>query len=115
MERCSELAIHTDEVEAARETLARAPVQALAETFRALGDPTRVGILLVLAERELCGCDLADLFGVTPGAISHQLKLLKAHRLVRSRRDGKLVFYCLDDEHVHTLFAEGRKHVEELT
>ena len=52
---------------------------------------------------------------MTPGAISHQLRLLKAHRLVRSRRDGKLVFYCLDDEHVHTLFAEGRKHVEELT
>ena len=115
MESCSHLAIHQEEVAAARKDLAAAPVEALADTFRALGDRTRVGILLALAERELCGCDLADLFGVTPGAISHQLRLLKAHRLVRSRREGKLVFYCLDDEHVHTLFAEGRKHVEELT
>jgi DNA-binding transcriptional ArsR family regulator len=105
--------VHPEQVAAAREALAAAPVQALAETFRTLGDPTRVGILLALADRDLCGCDLAELFGVTPSAISHQLRLLKAHRLVRARREGKLVYYGLDDEHVHTLFAEGRKHVEE--
>jgi ArsR family transcriptional regulator len=72
-----------------------------------------VGILLALADRELCGCDLAELLGVTPSAISHQLRLLKAHRLVRARWEGKLVYHGLDDEHVHTLFAEGRRHVEE--
>ena len=113
MESCTERAVHPGQVAAAREALAVAPVVALAETFRTLGDPTRVGILLALADRELCGCDLAELFGVTPSAISHQLRLLKAHRLVRARREGKLVYYGLDDEHVHTLFAEGRKHVEE--
>ncbi len=113
MESCAERTVHPEQVAAARSALAAAPVEALAETFRTLGDPTRVGILLALADRELCGCDLAELFGVTPSAISHQLRLLKAHRLVRARREGKLVYYGLDDEHVHTLFAEGRKHVEE--
>ncbi|MDF1554414.1 MAG: metalloregulator ArsR/SmtB family transcription factor [Deferrisomatales bacterium] len=113
MEGCTERTVHPGQVEAARSALAAAPVAALAETFRTLGDPTRVGILLALADRELCGCDLSELFGVTPSAISHQLRLLKAHRLVRARREGKLVYYGLDDEHVHTLFAEGRKHVEE--
>jgi DNA-binding transcriptional ArsR family regulator len=115
MESCAERAVHPEQVAAARGALAAAPVEALAETFRTLGDPTRVGILLSLADRELCGCDLAEIFGVTPSAISHQLRLLKAHRLVRARREGKLVYYGLDDEHVHTLFAEGRKHVEERT
>ncbi|HSH69205.1 MAG TPA: metalloregulator ArsR/SmtB family transcription factor [Deferrisomatales bacterium] len=113
MEDCTERTVHPEQVAAARSALTAAPVEALAETFRTLGDPTRVGILLALADRELCGCDLAELFGVTPSAISHQLRLLKAHRLVRARREGKLVYYGLDDEHVHTLFAEGRKHVEE--
>lgn len=113
MERCTDCTVHLSRVETARKALQTAPVGALAETFRALGDPTRVGILTVLAQQELCGCDLAALFGVTPSAISHQLRLLKAHRLVRARREGKLVYYGLDDDHVHTLFAVGRLHVEE--
>ena len=113
MDSCAERAIHPEWVADARSSLASAPVTALADTFKALGDPTRVGILLALAHRELCGCDLAELFEVTPSAISHQLRLLRAHRLVRPRREGKMVYYSLDDEHVQTLFAEGVKHVKE--
>ena len=71
------------------------------------------GVLNVLLEGELCVCDLAELLAVTPSAISHQLRLLRAHRLVRARRDGKLMYYSLDDDHVHTLFAEGLRDVRE--
>lgn len=113
MDTCCESLVHPEAVEAARAEVEGAPVEALAETFKILGDPTRVGILLALSACELCVCDLAELFRVTPSAVSHQLRLLRAHRLVRPRRDGKLVYYRLDDEHVRTLFAEGLRHVGE--
>ena len=113
MEVCAERLIHPEAVEGARERLDGMPFERLADTFRVLGDRTRVGILAALGAGELCVCDLAELFGLTPGAISHQLRLLKAHRLVKSRREGKLVFYSLDDDHVVTLFEEGLKHVRE--
>ncbi|RMG87866.1 MAG: transcriptional regulator [Candidatus Dadabacteria bacterium] len=113
MDVCSELLIHPEAVARARNEVETAPVEALAEAFKILGDPTRVRILLALAAEELCVCDLAELLGLSPSAVSHQLRLLKAHRLVKSRREGKLVFYALDDDHVRTLFAEARRHVEE--
>jgi DNA-binding transcriptional ArsR family regulator len=110
---CEEEGIHPEAVRACREVLAATPAEELAETFRVLGDPTRVRILLALATRELCVCDLAELFDLTPSALSHQLRLLRAHRLVKPRRNGKLVYYSLDDDHVRTLFGEGLRHVEE--
>lgn len=113
MDLCEERIIHPQAVDEARRALVGAPAEELAETFKILGDPTRVRILLALAAAELCVCDLADLFAVTPSAVSHQLRLLRAHRLVRSRREGKLAYYSLDDDHVHTLFAEGLRHVTE--
>jgi DNA-binding transcriptional ArsR family regulator len=88
-------------------------VAALAETFRVLGDPTRVRILDALSSAELCVCDLATLLGVSESAVSHQLRLLRGMRLVRSRRDGRMVFYALDDDHVISLFHQGLRHVEE--
>jgi DNA-binding transcriptional ArsR family regulator len=91
MDLCDVQLIHPEAVGAARSGLAEAPIEALAETFKVLGDPTRVGILFALSKRELCVCDLAELFAVTPSAVSHQLRLLRAHRLVRARRDGKYV------------------------
>ncbi|MDP2401684.1 MAG: metalloregulator ArsR/SmtB family transcription factor [Actinomycetota bacterium] len=97
----------------ARAALAEAPVETLADTFKVLGDPTRVRMLLALGACELCVCDLAELLGVTSSAVSHQLRLLRVHHLVRCRREGKLAFYCLDDDHVRALFAQGREHVEE--
>lgn len=113
METCSVTVVHPEAVALAREAVASAPVEALAATFKVLGDPTRVRILLALSARELCVCDLAEIFDVTPSAVSHQLRLLRHHRLVRPRRDGKLVYYSLDDDHVRELFAEGLRHVRE--
>ena len=85
----------------------------LAETFRALGDPTRVRILDALSRAELCVCDIATLLSLTESAVSHQLRLLRSLRLVRSRRAGRMVFYALDDAHITRLFAQGLEHVEE--
>jgi len=88
-------------------------VERLAETFKALGDPTRVRMLSALSRAELCVCDLATLLGATESAISHQLRLLRSLRVVRARRDGRMVFYRLDDDHIVRLLAQGRAHVEE--
>jgi ArsR family transcriptional regulator len=86
---------------------------ALAETFKLLGDPTRVRMLDALARSELCVCDLAGLLGLSESAVSHQLRLLRGMRLVRPRRAGRMVFYTLDDQHIVGLFAQGLEHVEE--
>jgi ArsR family transcriptional regulator, lead/cadmium/zinc/bismuth-responsive transcriptional repressor len=88
-------------------------VAGLSETFRALGDPTRVRILDALTHEELCVCDLATLLGLTESAVSHQLRLLRTLRLVRARRDGRMMFYALDDQHIVTLFQQGLRHVDE--
>jgi DNA-binding transcriptional ArsR family regulator len=85
----------------------------LAETFRLLGDMTRVRILDALSCSELCVCDIARLLGLSESAVSHQLRLLRGLRLVRPRRAGRQVFYALDDEHIVKLFREGLRHVEE--
>ena len=88
-------------------------VDALAEVFNLLGDPTRVRILDALTHGERCVCDLAALVGLSESAISHQLRLLRASRLVRVRRAGRLAFYSLDDHHVVGLLHDTRKHIEE--
>jgi DNA-binding transcriptional ArsR family regulator len=88
-------------------------VVSLAETFRALGDPTRVRILDALAQGELCVCEIATLVKLSESAVSHQLRLLRSLRIVRSRRHGRMVFYALDDDHVRHLFAQALRHVEE--
>ncbi len=85
----------------------------LAAIFSALGDPTRVRILDVLSHGELCVCDLAAVLGLSQSAVSHQLRLLRALRLVRARRDGRMVFYAVDDRHVTDLLGQGLKHVRE--
>ncbi|MCX7793454.1 MAG: metalloregulator ArsR/SmtB family transcription factor [Thermodesulfovibrionales bacterium] len=90
-----------------------AKLHQLAETFRVLGDPTRIKIIFALSEEELCVCDIANLLGTTKSAVSHQLRILRATRLVKYRKDGKMVFYSLDDEHIKNLFKEGLRHVEE--
>ena len=90
-----------------------AHVTTLAETFRALGDPTRVRVLDALSHAELCVCDLARLLGLTESATSHQLRILRSLRLVRTRRAGRMVFYVLDDDHITRLFAQGLEHVRE--
>ena len=89
-------------------------VGALAETFKILGDPTRVRIAFALAREELCVCDLANLLGVSQSAVSHSLRTLRQMKLVRFRREGKIAYYTLDDEHIARLIDEGFRHVEEL-
>jgi DNA-binding transcriptional ArsR family regulator len=88
-------------------------VGALADIFKVLGDPTRVRILDVLSRGELCVCHLAQLLDLTDSAVSHQLRLLRTTRVVRARREGRLIYYSLDDKHVLTLFRQGLRHVEE--
>lgn len=88
-------------------------VQALADTFSALGDPTRVRILDALSHGELCVCDLAAVLRLSQSAVSHQLRLLRGLRLVRPRRDGRVVFYSLDDQHIMAIFRQTLQHVEE--
>lgn len=91
-----------------------AAVTALAETFRLLGDPTRIRIALALSREELCVCDLANLLGVSQSAVSHSLRALRQMRLVRFRKEGKIAYYALDDDHIARLLDEGFRHVEEL-
>lgn len=88
-------------------------VEGLADTFRVLGDPTRVRILDALATGELCVCDIAALVGISESAVSHQLRLLRGMRLVRPRRAGRLVYYAVDDHHILELLNQAMTHVEE--
>ncbi len=88
-------------------------VDGLTEIFRVLGDPTRVRILDVLSRDELSVGDIAARLGVTESAVSHQLRLLRNTRIVRSRREGRMIFYALDDQHVLALFRQGLRHVQE--
>jgi len=86
---------------------------ALAETFKVLADTTRVRILDAVSHSELCVCDIARRVGLSESAVSHQLRVLRATRLVRSRRAGRQIFYTLDDQHIVGLFEQGLEHVEE--
>lgn len=88
-------------------------VEALADTFRVLGDPTRVRILDALSAGELCVCDIASLVGISESAVSHQLRLLRGMRLVRPRRAGRLVYYAVDDQHILELLTQALTHVQE--
>jgi len=88
-------------------------VEGLADTFRVLGDPTRVRILDALSSGELCVCDIASLVGISESAVSHQLRLLRSMRLVRYRRAGRLMFYAVDDHHILELLKQALTHIEE--
>ena len=85
----------------------------LAELFKVFGDSTRIRILYVLFEAEVCVCDLASALNMNQSAISHQLKILKQNKLVKARSEGKSVFYSLADDHVRMIIAKGQEHIEE--
>ena len=113
-ETCAEVCVDKSRVAAARRRLlSQEAATTLADTFRVLGDVTRVRMLDALSAGELCVCDLATLLGLSDSAVSHQLRLLRNLRLVRSRRDGRLIYYALDDQHIVHLFEQGLRHVEE--
>lgn len=88
-------------------------VAGLSEIFKVLGDETRTKVLFLLAQQELCVCDLAAVLEMSLPAVSHHLRLLKALRLVKYRRDGKMVYYSLDDEHILNLIREAQAHFAE--
>ena len=111
---CGILCIHTDLIASVREKLIlREQVNPLAELFKTLGDPTRVRIMDALAQTEFCVCDLSELLGLSQSATSHQLRVLRNNRLVKYRREGKMVYYSLDDKHIMTLYREGLEHISE--
>jgi len=104
--------IHEDSAAAARAGLIddEAALR-LAETFSALSDPTRLRIISALSSRELCVCDLAAVLGMSQSAVSHQLRYLRALHLARARKEGRVVYYSLDDEHIRDLYQLGLAHV----
>lgn len=111
---CEEEVVHPDTVEYVRAKLPPDEVlYDLAELFKMFGDSTRVKILYALLESELCVCDIAKLLDVTQSAVSHQLRVLKSGKLVKCRREGKVMFYSLADDHVVRMISQGMEHVEE--
>ena len=112
---CEVQFVDEQKVENARKAMKSAQaVAALAETFRILGDPTRIKIAFALSKEELCVCDVANLLGVSQSAVSHSLRTLRQMKLVRYRKEGKIAYYTLDDDHIANLLDEGFRHVEEL-
>lgn len=111
---CDQVFVHEDLVKKVNEGMPEEEeLYDLAELFKVFGDSTRIRILFVLFEAEVCVCDLAEVLHMTQSAVSHQLKILKQAKLVSARREGKSVFYSLADDNVRTIIAQGREHIEE--
>lgn len=114
IEHCSTVIIHSDVVD---KTKSRMPVDEtffeLAEFFKMFGDSTRIKILWALFENEMCVCDIAALLNMTQSAISHQLRVLKQAKLVKNRKEGKVVYYSLDDNHIKQVLDQGLEHINE--
>ena len=114
VERCEFIHAHEEIVKKVNEQMPDDEIlYDLAELFKIFGDSTRIKILYVLFESEMCVCDIAQLLNMTQSAISHQLRVLKQSKLVKYRREGKTVFYSLADSHVRTILGQGMEHVAE--
>lgn len=111
-ECCDSFETHDDLLKKVTENMpAEEQLYDLAELFKIFGDSTRIRILFVLFESEVCVCDLARVLNMTQSAVSHQLKILKSSKLVKNRREGKSVFYSLSDNHVRSIVAQGIEHI----
>ncbi|MGI5966235.1 MULTISPECIES: ArsR/SmtB family transcription factor [Anaerotruncus] len=114
VERCEYIHAHEDIIRKVTQEMPEDEIlYDLAELFKIFGDSTRIKILYVLFESEMCVCDIAQLLNMTQSAISHQLRALKQSKLVKYRREGKTVFYSLADGHVRTIINQGMEHVAE--
>ena len=114
VDRCEYIHVHEDIIGRVNESMPDEEIlYDLAELFKIFGDSTRIKILYVLFESEMCVCDIAQLLGMTQSAISHQLRSLKQSKLVKYRREGKTVFYALADGHVRTILDQGMEHISE--
>lgn len=113
-ETCGTRVVHLERVARARaEAIGEKEMDRLALTFKIMGDPTRLGIIIALRGGEMCVCDIAAYIGISESAISHQLRRLRELSLVRSRRDGQVLYYTLDDDHVLDLVSIGLEHIRE--
>ncbi len=111
---CETTVIHQDVIECVRPQLPdEEDLYDLAELFKVFGDSTRIKIICALFESEMCVCDIASLLNMTQSAISHQLRVLKTAKLVKNRKEGKVVYYSLDDDHVKHIFDQGLAHITE--
>ncbi len=111
---CEVLCINERKVASARRAMKPdATLFKLAATFKVLGDPTRTKVISALLQEELCVCDLASLIGISQSAISHQLRVLRNMNLVKYRKEGRIAYYSLDDDHISSILTAGLKHVEE--
>ena len=111
---CQIRVVHLDRIEKARrEVISAHELDRLSLTYKVLGDPNRLKIVMALRNVELCVCDLAAFTGLTDSAVSHQLRRLKDLALVKSRREGQIIYYSLDDEHVSQLLDIGLEHITE--
>ena len=111
---CRETVLHPERIAQANGQMQNEEeLFALADFYKIFGDSTRIRILFVLYETELCVCDIAETLGMTVSAISHQLRILKQARLVKFRRAGKTVYYSLADDHIHAILAQGMEHIRE--
>ena len=111
---CQVRVVHLDRVEKARrEVISAHELDRLSLTYKVLGDPNRLKIVMALGNVEMCVCDLAAFTGLTDSAVSHQLRRLKDLALIKSRREGQIIYYSLDDEHVSQLLNVGLEHVQE--
>lgn len=114
IEKCSSNVIHKEIIDRVSESMPREEVlYDLAELFKVFGDSTRIKIICALFESEMCVCDIANLLNMTQSAISHQLRVLKSNRLVKYRRDGKVIYYSLEDDHIKHIFDTGLAHINE--
>jgi ArsR family transcriptional regulator len=114
IEKCDCDMIHEEVVSRVRDKMPQEEtLYDLAELFKVFGDSTRIKILWALDESEMCVCDIANLLNMTQSAISHQLRVLKQADLVKNRKEGKVVYYSLDDEHVQQIFDQGLTHINE--
>jgi DNA-binding transcriptional ArsR family regulator len=114
IDKCDIQCIHEDKVQEVKAQLIEEDkVISLADLFKTLGDSTRVKILYALSLKELCVCDIAAVIGISDSAVSHQLRVLRGQKLVKFRREGKVLYYSLNDDHVSALFAQGLEHVLE--
>ena len=111
---CQIRVVHLERVEQARrESISVRELERLSLIYRVLGDPNRLKIVLALRNVEMCVCDLAAFTGLTDSAVSHQLRRLKDLALVKSRREGQIIYYALDDDHVSALLKVGLEHIRE--
>ncbi len=115
VETCVTVGIHQETIRSVKRNMPdTVALYELADLFKLFGDSTRLGILWALSESEMCVCDLCALLKMKQSAVSHQLKNLKQSRIVKSRRDGKVIYYSLDDEHIRKLLNFGMEHVREV-